>query len=207
MSTWPACAPRSLRYVLAELVNCIGRKVAEKLGVRFYDKELLSKIAQDSGMSKNLVEYYDEMPSKSLLFSLAMDAYPMSFAEVPINQRVFQAQMDTIKKIAHSESCVIIGRCADSILSDMPGLVSVFVHANMDAKITRVRERDGLTEEKARERIIKTDKKRASFYNYYSLDKRWGDVNSYDLSIDSGRLGIDASVELICDYIRLRELL
>ncbi len=182
----------------------IGRKLAEKLGVKFYDKELLSKIAQDSGMSKSLVEYYDEMPSKSLLFSLAMDAYPMSFTEVPINQKVFQAQVETIKKIAAEGSCVIIGRCADSILSDDPNMVSVFIHADMETKIARVKERDGLSADKARERIIKTDKKRASFYNFYSLDKRWGEVNSSDLTVDSGKLGIDASVELICEYMKLR---
>lgn len=185
----------------------IGRKLAEKLGVKFYDKELLAKIAQDSGMSKTLVEFYDEMPSKSLLFSLAMDAYPMSFTEVPINQKVFQAQVETIRKIAEEGSCVIIGRCADSILSDDPNLVSVFIHADMDSKIARVKDRDELSEDKARERIIKTDKKRASFYNFYSLDKRWGDVNSHDLTIDSGKLGISKSVELIYDYLKLRNFI
>ncbi len=185
----------------------IGRKLAAKLGVKFYDKELLSKIAQDSGMSKSLVEYYDEMPSKSLLFSLAMDAYPMSFTEVPINQKVFQAQVETIRKIAEERSCVIIGRCADSILSDMPNLISVFVHADMDSKIARVKDRDGLSEDKAREKIIKTDKKRASFYNYYSIDKRWGDVNSHDITVNSATLGINKSVELLYDYIRLRGLI
>ena len=184
----------------------IGRKLAERLGVKFYDKELLSKIAQDSGMSKNLIEFYDEMPSKSLLFSLAMDAYPMSFTEVPINQKVFQAQVETIKKIAEEGSCVIIGRCADSILSDMDGLVSVFIHADMDSKIARVMDRDGLSEDKARDRIIKTDKKRASFYNYYSLDKRWGEVSSHDLTIDSGVLGIEGTVELLASYLKLRGL-
>lgn len=185
----------------------IGRKLAERLGVKFYDKELLAKIAQDSGMSKTLVEFYDEMPSKSLLFSLAMDAYPMSFTEVPINQKVFQAQVETIRKIAEEGSCVIIGRCADSILSDDPNLVSVFIHADMDSKIARVKDRDELSEDKARERIIKTDKKRASFYNFYSLDKRWGDVNSHDLTIDSGKLGISKSVELIYDYLKLRNFI
>lgn len=185
----------------------IGRKLADKLGVKFYDKELLSKIAQDSGMSKSLVEYYDEMPSKSLLFSLAMDAYPMSFTEVPINQKVFQAQVETIRKIAQEGSCVIIGRCADSILSDTPNMISVFIHADMDSKIARVKDRDGLSEDKARERIIKTDKKRASFYNYYSLDKRWGDVNSHDITVNSAALGINKSVELLYDYIRLRGLI
>lgn len=184
----------------------IGRKLAERLGVKFYDKELLAKIAQDSGMSKSLVEYYDEMPSKSLLFSLAMDAYPMSFTEVPINQKVFQAQVETIRKIAEEGSCVIIGRCADSILSDDPNMISVFIHADMDSKIARVKDRDGLSEDKARERITKTDKKRASFYNFYSLDKRWGDVNSHDLTLDSGKLGINSSVELLYQYIKLRGL-
>lgn len=185
----------------------IGRKLAKKLGVKFYDKELLSKIAQDSGMSKNLIEYYDEMPSKSLLFSLAMDAYPMSFTEVPINQKVFQAQVETIKKIADEGPCVIIGRCADSILSDTPNMISVFIHADMEAKISRVKERDGLSEDKARDRIIKTDKKRASFYNFYSLEKRWGDVASHDLTLNSSRLGIDKSVDMLYEYIRLRGLI
>lgn len=184
----------------------VGRKLAEKLGIKFYDKELLSKIAQDSGMSKSLIEFYDEMPSKSLLFSLAMDAYPMSFTEVPVNQKVFQAQVETIKKIADEGPCVIIGRCADSILSETPNLVSVFIHASMESKIARVKDRDGLSEDKARERIIKTDKKRASFYNFYSLDKRWGDVNSHDLTIDSGVLGVNGTVELLCSYLKLRGL-
>ncbi len=185
----------------------IGRKLAQKLNIKFYDKELLSKIAKDSGMSQNLVEFYDEMPTKSLLFSLAMDAYPMSFAEVPLNQKVYQAQVETIKKIAEEESCVIIGRCADSILSEHKNLVSVFVHSDMDSKIQRVVERDGLTKEKARERIIKTDKKRASFYNFYSLEKKWGEANSHDLTVDSGKLGIDETVVLLYDYIKLRGFL
>ncbi len=185
----------------------VGRKLAAKLGIKFYDKELLGKIAKDSGMSENLVEFYDEMPTRSLLFSLAMDAYPMSFAEVPLNQKVYQAQVETIKKIAEEESCVIIGRCADSILSDSPNLVSVFIHADMDAKIARVVDREGLTKEKAKEKIIKTDKKRSSFYNFYSVDKKWGEANSRDLTVDSGKIGIDETVVLLYNYIKLRGLL
>jgi len=185
----------------------IGRKLAKKLDISFYDKELLSKIAKDSGMSEELVNYYDEMPSKSFLFSLAMDAYPMSFTEMPINQKVYQAQVDTIRKIANEESCVIIGRCADTILSDYENLVTVFIHAGMDAKIQRVMDRDELPRDKAKDRIIKTDKKRASFYNYYSLDKKWGDAASHDLTIDSSKLGIDETVVMIYDYLKLRGLL
>lgn len=185
----------------------VGRKLAAKLGIKFYDKELLGKIAKDSGMSENLVEFYDEMPTRSLLFSLAMDAYPMSFAEVPLNQKVYQAQVETIKKIAEEESCVIIGRCADSILSDSSNLVSVFIHADMDAKIARVVDREGLTKEKAKEKIIKTDKKRSSFYNFYSVDKKWGEANSHDLTVDSGKIGIDETVVLLYNYIKLRGLL
>ena len=128
----------------------IGRKLAKKLGVKFYDKGLLAQIAKTSGMSQNIVEYYDEMPTKSLLFSLAMDAYPMSFAEVPLNQKVYQAQVETIKQLADKEPCVIIGRCADSILSGDPKLVSVFLHSDMNTKIERVMERDNLPRDKAR---------------------------------------------------------
>lgn len=182
----------------------IGRKLAAKLGISFYDKELLAKIANESGLSENVVEFYDEMPTKSLIFSLAMDAYPLSFTEMPINQKIFNAQATTIKKLAAQESCVIIGRCADSILSDTPNLVSVFVHAEMNAKIKRVVERDGLTEAKARELIVKTDKKRASFYNFYSMDKRWGEAESHDLTLDSAVLGIDNCVELLYSYLQLR---
>ena len=185
----------------------IGRKLAKKLGIKFYDKGLLAEIAKKSGMSQNIVEYYDEMPTRSLLFSLAMDAYPMSFAEVPLNQKVYQAQVETIKNIAEEESCIIIGRCADSILSDYPNLISVFIHADMETKIERVVERDGLTKEKARERILKTDRKRASFYNFYAMDKKWGEANSHDLTINSGKIGIDETVVMLYDYIKLRGLL
>ncbi|MBQ3968999.1 MAG: cytidylate kinase-like family protein [Clostridia bacterium] len=185
----------------------IGRKLAKKLGVKFYDKGLLAQIAKTSGMSQNIVEYYDEMPTKSLLFSLAMDAYPMSFAEVPLNQKVYQAQVETIKQLADKEPCVIIGRCADSILSGDPKLVSVFLHSDMNTKIERVMERDNLPRDKAREKIIKTDKKRASFYNFYSLDKKWGEANSHDLTIDSGKLGVDATTVLIYDYLKIRGML
>ncbi len=185
----------------------IGRKLAKKLDISFYDKELLTKIAKDSGMSEDLINYYDEMPSKSFLFSLAMDAYPMSFTEMPINQKVYQAQVDTIRKIANTESCVIIGRCADTILSDYENLVTVFIHAGMDAKIARVMERDELPKDKAKDRIIKIDKKRASFYNYYSLDKKWGEADSHDLTIDSSKLGIDETVVMIYDYLKLRGFL
>ncbi len=185
----------------------IGRKLAEKTGVPFYDKELLTRIARDSGISEKLVSYYDEMPSKSLLFSLAMDAYPMSFTEIPVNQKVYQAQVETIKNIAETESCVIIGRCADAILSDMDNIVSVFIHADMDAKLERVIEREGLSADKARDMIIKTDKKRASFYNYYAEDKKWGEASSHDLTLDSGKIGIDNSVTLLYDYLKIRGII
>lgn len=185
----------------------IGRKLAKKLGIRFYDKGLLAEISQKSGMSQNIVEYYDEMPTRSLLFSLAMDAYPMSFAEVPLNQKVYQAQVETIKSIAEKESCIIIGRCADSVLSDNPNLISVFIHADMDTKIARVVERDGLNKDKARDKILKTDRKRASFYNFYAMDKKWGESNSHDLTVNSGKIGIDETVVMLYDYVKLRGFL
>ena len=82
--------------------------------------------------------------------------------------------------------------------------MSVFIHADMNAKVARVMERDGLSEDKARERIMKTDKKRASFYNFYSLDKRWGEVDSHDITLNSSKLGIEGSIDILYDYLKLR---
>lgn len=182
----------------------IGRKLADRLGIKFYDKELIAQISKNSGMAEHLVEYYDEMPTRSLIFSLAMDAYPMSFAEVPVNQKVYRAQVDTIKKLAEENSCVIIGRCADSILSDCENVVSVFIHSDLDTKTARVMKSEQLSKEKAKDLIIKTDKKRSSFYNFYSTDKKWGEATSYDITLDSSTLGIDTTVELLYQYLKLK---
>ena len=127
-----------------------------------------------------------------------------SFLDMPLNHKVFLAQFDTIKKLAEEESCIIVGRCADYALADHPNRTSVFISADMDAKIERISKLYDMTKEKAKDTIIKTDKKRSNYYNYYS-NKKWGDVGSYDLCLNSTRLGIEGTVDLILEYIKIKD--
>ncbi|MBD5156206.1 MAG: cytidylate kinase-like family protein [Butyrivibrio sp.] len=186
----------------------IGMALAAELGIKCYDKELLALAAKDSGLTEELFHTHDEKPTNSFLYSLVMDTYSMgystpSFIDMPLNQRVFMAQHDSIKKLADSESCIIVGRCADYALKNHPGCISVFIKADMDAKIKRIMRIYGYNENKARDLIVKTDKKRANYYNFYS-NKKWGDSRSYDLCIDSSKLGIDGTVAMLKEYVKQR---
>lgn len=187
----------------------VGEKLAAKLGIKLYDKELLQQAAKDSGFCEEIFENHDEKPTNSFLYSLVMDTYSVSgysaapFLDMPLNHKVFLAQFETIKKIAEKESCVIVGRCADYALSDNPDCINIFIHADLDVRIKNVSRNLNITENKARDIINKTDKQRASYYNYYT-SKKWGDSKSYNLSLDTGKLGTDNCVEMI---LKFRELM
>ena len=179
----------------------IGQKVAEKLGVKCYDKELRALAAKESGLCEELFQSHDEKPTKSFLYSLVMDSYSFGYTssgymDMPINHKIFLAQFEAIKALADREPCVIVGRCADYALEDYPNRVSIFVTGDDKAKIKRLAERNNVTEAKAKEIMMKTDKERSSYYNYYS-SKKWGDVRSYDLCVNSSVLGIEGTVDLI----------
>lgn len=184
----------------------IARKLSERLNVKYYDKELLTMAAKESGICEEIFKNHDERPTSSFLYSLVMDTYSVSgyssapFLDMPLNHKVFLAQFDAIKKLADKESCIIVGRCADYALAEHPNCISVFIHANKEHKTNHVMQSLNLTRERARELIQKTDKKRASYYNYYS-SKKWGDSRSYNISLDSSQLGVDGCVEMILKYI------
>lgn len=183
----------------------IGQKLAAKLGVKCYDKEILARAAKDSGLCEEIFEMHDEKPTNSFLYSLVMDASSYGygnpgFVDMPINQKVFLAQFDSIKKLAKEESCIIVGRCADYALEEEKNVLSVFIHASEEARIKRIAGKYNMTEDKARAVINKTDKKRASYYNYYT-NKRWGEAKSYHLSIDSSYLGIDGTIDFLYNFI------
>ena len=190
----------------------IGKMVDEKYGIKYYDKELLSRAAKESGFCEEMIQNHDERPTNSFLYNLVMDTYSFgynasSFVDMPISHKVFLAQFDTIKKIAEEGPCVIVGRCADYALSDFDNVLNLFIHADEDFKIKRIKERfaDVTTDEQAREMMNKKDKQRQSYYNYYS-SKKWGRSDSYDLSINSSILGIEGTVKFITQYIEDFEL-
>ncbi|MDR1548662.1 MAG: cytidylate kinase-like family protein [Hungatella sp.] len=183
----------------------IGQKLAEELGIKCYDKELLALAAKNSGLCEELFQTHDEKPTNSFLYSLVMDTYSMGFTtsgymDMPINHKIFLAQFDTIKQLADEESCVIVGRCADYALEGYPNLVSVFISADEEDKIKSLKELYHVDDTKAKDIMVKTDKKRSSYYNYYS-NKKWGDVRSYDLCINRSSIGVDGTVKLIHNFV------
>lgn len=187
----------------------IGKKLAQDLGIKYYDKEMLSRAAKESGLCEELFKSHDEKPTNSFLYSLVMDTYAFgyggnAYSDMPINHRVFLAQFDTIKKIADEGPCVLVGRCADYALDTYKNVVSVFIQADMETRTGRASQILDLPQNKAKDIVVKTDKKRASYYNYYT-NKRWGEAASYDLCLNSSKLGIDGCVETIKNYIKLRE--
>lgn len=183
----------------------VGQKLAERLGIKYYDKELLQQAAKDSGFCEEIFENHDEKPSNSFLYSLVMDTYSAGnyaatpFLDMPLNHKVFLAQFDTIKNIAAKESCVIVGRCADYALANQPDVINVFVRADLEDRIKIISKRLDLTENKAKDMILKNDKQRASYYNYYT-SKKWGDTSSYDLTINTSKISVDNAVDLILDF-------
>ena len=190
----------------------IGQKLADRLNIKCYDSELLSIAAKNSGFCEEILQKNDEKPTNSFLYSLVMDTYSMSgytsapFVDMPLNHKVFLAQFEAIKKLASEESCVIVGRCADYALAGDPDCVSVFIHADMDFRLKRIKadsDKEFKDDNKVIDFINKTDKKRANYYNYHS-SKKWGDARSYDFCLDSSILGIDKTVDMIIEYLKIR---
>ena len=186
----------------------IGQEVANYFGIKCYDKELLEHAASDSGICKELFEHHhDEKPTNSFLYSLVMDTYSFGYSsagfnEMPMNHKIFLAQFDAIKKLAGEGPCVMVGRCADYALADWPDCFSVYVHADMDARIRRIAQKYSLSDKKAKDMIIKTDKSRSSYYNYYT-NKKWGDAQSYHLCVDSSKLGVENTAKVIIQAVQV----
>ncbi|SEW27791.1 cytidylate kinase-like family protein [[Clostridium] fimetarium] len=169
----------------------IGKKLAKKYGIKFYDKQALIKIAKENGYYDEIISFYEEKPVNSLLYAIAMNSY---------SDEIGEKQFEIIKKITKLESCVIIGRCSNYIFKRNDNFTSVFIHADIEKRIRRVTDIYENHVKNIRSVIENTDKQRASFHNYYT-DENWGDSRNYQLTIDSGEIGIDASVELISDFI------
>ena len=181
--------------------HIIGKMLAEEMGYLLYDKELLKIQAEKSGIAEKVLETYDETPTNSLLYSIVMDVYPsMNYVGTSLNQQIYQAQFESIRHAADQGDCVIVGRGADYILRDHPNLVSVFIHADLQKRAERVAHFEKISVDKARDMVVKADKKRANFYNFQT-EKKWGAASGYMLSIDSGEVGLKGAVALIREFV------
>lgn len=176
----------------------IAKKLAEELNIGYYDNELLAKAAMESGLSQSVIESYDE--KKDGFFS---GVVPSTFSvDLSLGQKVFLSQFEAIKKLADTQSCVIVGRCADYVLDGRKNVVNVFIDAPLDSRIERVVKYYNVPQNKAKDTIVKMDKKRANYYNFYS-DKKWGKADSYDLCINSN-VGIDEAVSIIKSFVETK---
>lgn len=183
----------------------IGEKLAKELGIPFYDGEIITRAAKESGFSEKAFDRAEEKATNSLLYSIAMgmNAYgthDLGYSNLSIDDRIYLAQAEVIRKVASEGPCVIVGRCADYILKDHKEVVNIFIWADINERVKRATSIYSLPEHKAEENIIKIDKRRANYYNYHANEK-WGKVENYHLSIKSNYSGIDNAVECIKMFI------
>ena len=187
--------------------HLIGEKLAESLGIPFYDSELIKVAAKESGICEEIFESFDEKPTTSFLYSLVMDPYSLGYNsnsfDLPLNHKVFLAAFDTIKELASKGPCVFVGRCADYVLKDNPNVVSVFIHSPFEYCVDRGLEKQSMTRAQMEKYIQKTDKQKGDYYMYHT-GQQWSDARNYDLCLDSSKLGFEGCVEAIKAYMAVR---
>lgn len=187
----------------------IGQKVAEYYGIPFYDNELITRAAKESGFAEENFAKAEDRATNSLLYSLAMgiNVYgnqDFGFNGLSLDDRIFLAQSDVIRKVADEGPCVIVGRCADYVLKDNKNCIKIFIYADFDFRRERAINVEGIDKNSVNAFIAKKDKTRANYYNYYA-DIKWGDYNNYDLCINSAFLGIDGTTKLIEEVINIKK--
>lgn len=173
----------------------IGRLIADKLGIKFYDKDFVTKISEKTGLTEEYIENNEQ--TKSSLSTLGG-------TELTNADELFISESQEIKELANEESCVIVGRCADFVLKDREDVLKIFVYSNMKDKIKRATEIYGISKEKAEKEIKKIDKLRANHYKYYT-EREWKNYSNYDICINSDMLGVEKSADLICEMIKEKQ--
>lgn len=179
----------------------IGRKLALRLGIPFYDRDLISRAAKKSGFSEDLFEQLDKRATNSLLYSLTMFG-STGLNGMSLTDQLFLAQANIIREIADSGPAVLVGRCADHVLREYENRFDFFITGSLDDRLQRIQTHDDyeLSGKSPRAALEKMDKQRSTYYNYYT-GKVWGKSDHYDLCIDAGRLGVENSIEVILAYV------
>ena len=177
----------------------VGRLLAEKLKVHFYDKVLLKMVQENCDIPYEELIKVDETAASKWRFPVDSE-YQMQnkFHFEPVNDILFHEESKLIRELAAKEPCVIVGRCSNYLLKDIPDHLSVFVYAPVEERIRTVIERDGIDEETARALVKKIDKQRRMYYNYHT-DEKWTDMEQYDLCVDSSRFSLDEIVNMITE--------
>lgn len=183
----------------------IGRALAEKIGAKCYDKEILLEAARQSGICESVAEQFDEEGQQSFYYSLVTNGQISHNSNYqPINVKLHNELFQLIRTIADKdESVVFIGRCADYILEDREELLKVYINANLDYRVNRISKKYKMSETDAYKLIQRRDMQREAYYNYYT-NKKWTDVSGYDLAINSADLGVDGAIDMIMKYLEIK---
>ncbi|ROR28601.1 cytidylate kinase [Mobilisporobacter senegalensis] len=186
----------------------IGKMLAKELNIGYYDRELLRLASDDSGINEELFGKADEKIKNSILFKAARKVYkgeliPPDSDDFVSNRNLFNYQAKVMKELAETETCVIVGRCADFVLKDNKNVLKIFVHAPLESCIEKVMELNSLSRKDAEKLILTTDKNRAEYYKHYT-GREWDNAMNYDLCLNSSELGFDKCVQLVKAYIDIR---
>ena len=182
----------------------IGERVANALNIPIYDKELITEVAAKGNLNEEVIKSADESSANSLLYTLAMGSNTLGAAmhfgyKMPLNDKLFILQSEVIKEYAEKGSGIFIGRCADYVLRDQKNILRVFVYGDLEHRQQRIADRHPeIKSSQVIDAISKTDKRRATYYNFYTGNK-WGKYDNYDIAINSSTLGIEGTTELICE--------
>lgn len=184
----------------------IGERVAELIGAKFYDNNLITLAAEKTGMSSDKLAGADEKVPNSILYTLAtgssMFANTVSPSIQPVNDKLFFVQSDIIRELAKKENAVFVGRCADSVLEGTPHLFRVFLYADFEVRVKEIARRHNLLESEAKSIVVKTDRHRANYYNYYT-GRKWGKPENYDLMLSTDKLSTDQAAAIIAKLAEL----
>ncbi|MBR5267894.1 MAG: cytidylate kinase-like family protein [Lachnospiraceae bacterium] len=189
----------------------VGKKLGAKLGLDVYDKEILKMTSNESGIRESYFHIADERAGKKLLYKIIQTMVPENTSpslgsDLVSSDNLFRFQSSVIRKLAQEQSCVIIGRCAEHVLAGEENLVRVFIRADMNARIERIREKGYYAEEDIPKNIKRMDKERRDYHRYFT-GKDWESIENYDLILDSSKIGTDGCVECITNYLKVRGLL
>ena len=177
----------------------IGEEVAKKLGITYYDKNIISEIAEKSGLSPEYIQESAELSPKKGLFAYALAGRDITGKSV--EDMVYEAQRKVILELAEKESCVIIGRNADFILRDWNDVLNVFIHGDMSEKIQRIMDLHNVEEKEAVKMMADIDKRRMTNYNFYT-DQKWGKASNYTLCLNSSQLGYDRCEAIVMECVK-----
>ncbi|MBO5285620.1 MAG: cytidylate kinase-like family protein [Clostridia bacterium] len=183
--------------------RAIAKMVAEHFNIKCYDKEIISLASEESGLHENFIAHCDEKAVSSLSFAGGNNFYFPGGNMHNVQIKAYFSQFDAIKKVAKEGPCVIVGRVADHVLKNEENKITIFISADRQDRVLRVMEYENISERKAEKLVDKNDKNRAKYYNFFS-NKKWGEAKTYDLCVNSSKLGIDGTADFIIEYVKSR---